>query len=71
MISFCKRRYDKVLNIDQRILYIQRAPEPTDVKWENCGASTWSKFCRRIITIISTLIVLGICFGIILGINKA
>ncbi len=50
---------------------MERAPEPSDVKWENCGASNFEKFKRRFLTTLGTLIILGICFGTIYAMNYA
>jgi uncharacterized membrane protein YsdA (DUF1294 family) len=53
-----------------QIITIEQAPEPTDVRWQNMGVSTGKKVCRRIFTVLITIILLGGSFGIIFGINQ-
>ena len=48
---------------------IERAPEPTDVFWENLNIKTHVRYKNVFITYLATLVVIGICFGIIWGIN--
>lgn len=50
-------------------LYIERAPEPNDIIWDNLGYSDSFKLKRRTITNLLTLCLLIICFGIISGIS--
>lgn len=52
------------------IIRVRRAPEPSDVKWENCGASTTEKVGKRLFTWVITIILLGACFVLIYLINK-
>ena len=52
------------------IIRVKRAPEPSDVKWENCGASVFSKIFSRLFTWTITIILLGACFTLIYLINK-
>lgn len=49
----------------------ERAPEPTDVYWENLNVSYWNRVGRVIMTYIATVLLIGICFAIIYGINVA
>ncbi len=49
--------------MSKRVIRVKRAPEPSDVKWENCGISFSTKLFRRIITAILTIVVLGIGFA--------
>lgn len=49
---------------------MERAPEPTDVFWENLGVSSFDRIKKVCMTYIATLLVIGICFGVIWGINK-
>jgi len=46
-----------------------RAPEPTDILWENLGTDVAEKKKRRSITFLMSIIMIIICFGIIIGIN--
>lgn len=54
--------------MDNNIVRADRAPEPSDIKWENCGAK--NKFLKRCMTYFVTFILLGFCFGIIFLLNK-
>ena len=49
----------------------ERAPEPSDVYWENLSTSSISRFFRVMCTYFATVIIIGICFGILWGINLA
>jgi hypothetical protein len=49
----------------------ERAPEPSDVYWENLSVSSFGRFIRVSCTYFATIIIIGICFGIIYGINIA
>ena len=49
----------------------ERAPEPTDVYWENMRVSHLSRVFRIFLTYISTIFLIGICFAIFWGINYA
>ena len=49
----------------------ERAPEPSDVYWENLRITPTSRFFRVACTYFATFIIIGICFGIIWGINIA
>lgn len=46
-----------------------RAPEPGDVIWENLGEDPWKQIKNSILTTFATVIILGVCFGAILGIS--
>jgi len=49
-------------------LHVVRAAEPDDILWENLGYTYRQKLKFRFTTNISTVILLGICFGVIIGI---
>lgn len=49
-------------------LHVVRAAEPDDILWENLGYSYKEKLKFRASTNIATVILLGICFGVIIGI---
>lgn len=52
------------------IIGVCRAPEPSDVKWENCGATNLKKHIKRLFTWTCTIVFLCGCFGLIYLINK-
>ena len=60
---------DNKLHFRGELLYVQRAPEPNDVVWENLGFSNFFKFKRRVFTNFATLLVLAICFVLIFGVS--
>lgn len=47
----------------------ERAPEPSDVYWENLSITSFQRFLRVCATYFATFIIIGICFAIIWGIN--
>ena len=49
----------------------ERAPEPSDVYWENMSTTDFGRFIRILLTYLTTAIIIGICFGILWGINIA
>lgn len=49
----------------------ERAPEPTDVYWENVSVTSVQRIIRVCGTYVATLALIGICFGIIYGLNIA
>ena len=59
---------DNVLKLDGKQIRVQRAPEPSDVIWENCGVLTSTKFKNRILTILGTILILAASFVFIFGI---
>ena len=52
-----------------RRIKVTRAPEPSDVYWENLGVSKCEIYCKRVTTNILSIIVVAVCFGIILGVS--
>jgi len=43
----------------------ERAPEPTDIYWENLHVSNWSRYCRASLSyLVSFLLILIIFMGI-------
>jgi len=50
-------------------LLVHRAPEPTDILWENLGTDVKEKKKRRLITFFVSILMIIICFAIIIGIN--
>lgn len=49
----------------------ERAPEPSDVYWENLSTTASKRILRVLATYFLTSIIIGICFGILWGINVA
>jgi hypothetical protein len=47
----------------------ERAPEPSDVYWENLSTTAFWRLVRVGLTYLVTAIIIGICFGILWGIN--
>jgi hypothetical protein len=50
--------------------YFERAPEPTDIYWENLGTSTLKRIFKTTISYILSLLLLAIGFGIISSIKS-
>ncbi len=47
----------------------ERAPEPSDVYWENLNITSTKRLRYVFLTYLATVVVIGACFGIIYGIN--
>lgn len=47
-----------------------RAAEPTDVVWSNMGIPFGEKLQTKVYTILGSLLILGVSFGIIIGLKR-
>eukprot|EP00330_Aristerostoma_sp_ATCC50986_P007741 CAMPEP_0114601270 /NCGR_PEP_ID=MMETSP0125-20121206/23904_1 /TAXON_ID=485358 ORGANISM="Aristerostoma sp., Strain ATCC 50986" /NCGR_SAMPLE_ID=MMETSP0125 /ASSEMBLY_ACC=CAM_ASM_000245 /LENGTH=178 /DNA_ID=CAMNT_0001810361 /DNA_START=691 /DNA_END=1224 /DNA_ORIENTATION=+ len=47
------------------LLKVERAPEPSDIFWENAGISKKEKYRRRTLTLIGTILVIAFCFWLV------
>lgn len=56
-------------SFEDRIISVKRAPEPTDILFENLAVSPRTKMCKSIITSFMTFITILICAGIVLGVS--
>ncbi len=54
----------------KRRIYISRAPEPTDVYWENLGVTECKRFGYILLTYFATLCALAVVFAISYGLNR-
>lgn len=52
-----------------KLINVIRAPEPTDILWENLGYPSCEVFRKRMATTFASLLSLGLSFGIIIGIQ--
>jgi len=48
----------------------ERAPEPTDVYWENLHIKTIQRIKNVLVTYTATLLVIGVCFLVTYGLNE-
>lgn len=55
--------------LDGSRVKIRRAPEPTDVIWENICYSKCNKVTSRLITSVITALLVGAGFAVIVGIS--
>lgn len=51
------------------VVQVKRAPEPTDVLWENLASTPKDRFIIQIFTNTFTMVLVVLCFGLILLIN--
>ena len=58
------------LSEDERV-HVVRAPEPSDILWENLELSKGGRACRNLVTAIGSLIVVCVCAGMIAAIQDA
>jgi len=49
----------------------ERAPEPSDIYWENLGTSTGERICRSMWSFMLTAFLILICLGVISAIKSA
>lgn len=61
----CKDISKEYMSFHNETLFVERAPEPNDIIWENLGYSDSFKIKRRFITNLLTLALLGVCFAVI------
>lgn len=69
--TFCEWFYGKRLKYRGSPVLVSRAPEPTDILWENVGYSFFEKFKSRFATTLLTFFIIAIGFGILIGISVA
>jgi hypothetical protein len=50
-------------------MILERAPEPSDVLWENLNVSFVSRIYKMIMIFMSILILIGLCFASIYGLD--
>jgi len=60
---------DESLKFHDRTVEVKRAPEPTDILWNNLNVSNQKRFKARIISFMITCVIIVICFALIIGIN--
>jgi len=48
---------------------IERAPEPDDINWANCGISLGGTICRRLLGLLFTLLFLALGAGVQIGLQ--
>lgn len=65
MIKKDKRRF----YFKEKLINICRAPEPDDIFWENCGIENFIKIKRKFISWIVTVLLLGVSFGTLFGLE--
>lgn len=70
-LKWIRNKFCSCCSDDYSKYTFERAPEPTDIYWENLPVSYWQRRFRILITYTCTVILIGICFGIIYGINIA
>ncbi|CAD8085697.1 unnamed protein product [Paramecium sonneborni] len=66
---FIHRQDQRGFYFKNRIIIFCRAPEPNDVFWENCGFNFRYQFQKRILNFFVTIIILGVSFTVLLGLN--
>lgn len=56
---------------DGRIVHfrLKQAPEPSDINWHNLSATNMQKFKSRMLTYLASFLLIGIGFGIVLGLK--
>ncbi|KAM3146261.1 hypothetical protein pb186bvf_001606 [Paramecium bursaria] len=69
--SKCGYKNEDYFYFKDKLIHVQRAPEPTDIYWENCGYSTQFKTTIRTLTGFLTLFCLGVSFAALIGMERA
>ncbi|CAK83672.1 unnamed protein product (macronuclear) [Paramecium tetraurelia] len=67
--SLIKKKDSKGFYFKGELIYINRAPEPDDVFWENCGVDQNTQLKRKILSWFVILFLLGFSLGILYGLN--
>ena len=52
-------------------VWVEEAPEPTDIEWKNQDVTPREKCCKKSIAITIAVILILISFGVILGVKTA
>lgn len=63
--------FESSLTIKGKNIYTKRAPEPSDVTWENAGVSRATVVRNQVMSYVVSLLFLGASFGIIYGLSVA
>jgi len=77
--GFIRKRFDKIFSIfisrfDKlagKVVVVKRAPEPTDILWENLGFTSLERLKKRLVSNLVMLILIAIGFSIVMMINWA
>jgi hypothetical protein len=48
----------------------ERAPEPSDIYWENMGVTTLTRICKSMVSFMLTAVLMGGCVGFIFAIKE-
>ena len=67
----CKKPADSKLRLNGKRIRMFRAPEPSDIYWQNIPISSNQKIWRILLTYFVMVVILGVAFGIYLGIGIA
>ncbi|CAD8212820.1 unnamed protein product [Paramecium pentaurelia] len=67
--SLINKKDSKGFYFKGELIYINRAPEPDDVFWENCGIDQNTQLKRKIISWFVILFLLGLSLGTLYGLN--
>ena len=67
--SFTKYSYTRNGRNFRKSIWVTQGPEPSDILWANLGYSPFFLFKRRLLTFTLSLVILGICFGIVAGLK--
>lgn len=70
LFGFCMSKivktYDQINGVR---VDVERAPEPSDIKWLNLKYTEKERHIRRFMTNITTAVLIGLCFGGIILVN--
>ncbi len=71
MHRFISSPEDDSLKFQEKTVEVKRAPEPTDILWNNLNYSSKSRLKARLVSFVITLLIIAFCFAIIIVINWA
>lgn len=69
-VGYPEYEYEENGKTHRQRIYVSRAPEPTDVYWENLGVTPCTRFGYLILTYLATLLALAVVFAISYGVNR-
>lgn len=61
----CRCCQARPLRLQGKRLKVKKAPEPSNIVWENLDTPAWSQTCRRLLTALLTVFLISFSFFIV------
>jgi len=77
--GFIRKRFDRIFSVfltrfDKlagKVVVVKRAPEPTDILWENLGYTSLERLKKRLVSNFAMLVLIAIGFALVMLVNWA